>query len=297
MFKFTRGGSISELNIAYETWGKINKDKSNVVVIFTGLSASSHVTSSSLDQSPGWWESMVGKNKAINTDEFYIVCVNKLGSCFGYTSPVTINEKTGDPYRLTFPELTIEDMANASELLLDKIGISKIKLLIGPSMGGMKAIAFSLLSKKFGSVTIKNETHFHGDISKQNLLEVGSGRGGGSSYIQRYLKTETVTGLDISSDAVQLSNSSFDTPGLTFVQGDSENLPFENAVFDAVLNVESSHCYGNITLFLTEVKRVLKPGGFFLWADFRLTKEMSILFNCFFVCFIMNFKNSFILLG
>ena len=148
VFKFTRGGSISELNIAYETWGKINKDKSNVVVIYTGLSASSHVTSSSLDQSPGWWESMVGKNKAINTDEFYIVCVNTLGSCFGSTSPVTINEKTGDPYRLTFPELTIEDMANASELLLDKIGISKIKLLIGPSMGGMKAIAFSLLSKK-----------------------------------------------------------------------------------------------------------------------------------------------------
>ena len=144
-FDFVRGGMLSELNIAYETWGSLNKDKSNVIVIFTGLSASSHVTSSSVDQTPGWWEAVVGLDKAINTKDHYVICINTLGSCFGSTSPVSINKKTNEPYRLTFPELTVEDMANASSLLLKKLGIESIKVLVGPSLGGMKALAFSIL--------------------------------------------------------------------------------------------------------------------------------------------------------
>lgn len=144
-FDFVRGGMLSELNIAYETWGSLNKDKSNVIVIFTGLSASSHVTSSSVDRTPGWWEAVVGLDKAINTKDHYVICINTLGSCFGSTSPVSINKKTNEPYRLTFPELTVEDMANASSLLLEKLGIESIKVLVGPSLGGMKALAFSIL--------------------------------------------------------------------------------------------------------------------------------------------------------
>ena len=144
-FDLVRGGRLSDLNIAYETWGSLNKDKSNVIVIFTGLSASSHVASSSIDQTPGWWESIVGKGKAINTEDHYVICINTLGSCFGSTSPVSINKKTNEPYRLTFPELTVEDMANASSLLLKKLGIDSIKILVGPSLGGMKALAFSIL--------------------------------------------------------------------------------------------------------------------------------------------------------
>ena len=144
-FDFVRGGMLSQLNIAYETWGSLNKDKSNVIVIFTGLSASSHVTSSSVDQTPGWWEAVVGLDKAINTKDHYVICINTLGSCFGSTSPVSINKKTNEPYRLTFPELTVEDMANASSLLLEKLGIESIKVLVGPSLGGMKALAFSIL--------------------------------------------------------------------------------------------------------------------------------------------------------
>ena len=144
-FKLLRGGNLSELDMAYETWGALNKDKSNVIVIFTGLSASSHVASSSIDPTPGWWESVVGKGKAVNTEDHYVICINTLGSCFGSTSPVSINKKTNEPYRLTFPELTVEDMANASSLLLKKLGINEIKVLIGPSLGGMKALAFSIL--------------------------------------------------------------------------------------------------------------------------------------------------------
>ena len=144
-FEFKRGGKLPNITMAYETWGKLNSAKSNVVVVLTGLSASSHIASSLSDKSAGWWESMVGKNKPINTEEFHVICINTLGSCFGSTSPVTINEKTKKPYRLTFPELTVEDMARGSYLLLKNLGIDRVKYLIGPSLGGMQALALSSL--------------------------------------------------------------------------------------------------------------------------------------------------------
>ena len=144
-FEFKRGGKLPNITMAYETWGKLNSAKSNVVVVLTGLSASSHIASSSSDKSAGWWESMVGKNKPINTEEFHVICINTLGSCFGSTSPVTINEKTKKPYRLTFPELSVEDMARGSYLLLKNLGIDRVKYLIGPSLGGMQALALSSL--------------------------------------------------------------------------------------------------------------------------------------------------------
>lgn len=147
-FEMRRGGTLDNLEIAYETWGKLNQNKTNVIVVFTGLSASSHISASNKNNSPGWWDSMVGSGKAIDTDKFYVVCINSLGSCFGSTSPVSINKKTSKPYRLAFPALTIEDMANASNLLIDKLGINKIKVLIGPSMGGMQALAYSVLHNK-----------------------------------------------------------------------------------------------------------------------------------------------------
>ena len=147
-FEMRRGGALDNLEIAYETWGKLNQNKTNVIVVFTGLSASSHISASNKNNSPGWWDSMVGSGKAIDTDKFYVVCINSLGSCFGSTSPVSINKKTSKPYRLAFPALTIEDMANASNLLIDKLGINKIKVLIGPSMGGMQALAYSVLHNK-----------------------------------------------------------------------------------------------------------------------------------------------------
>tara|TARA_B100000029_G_scaffold131573_1_gene125307 strand:- start:1509 stop:2666 length:1158 start_codon:yes stop_codon:yes gene_type:complete len=147
-FEMRRGGTLDNLEIAYETWGKLNQNKTNVIVVFTGLSASSHISASNKNNSPGWWDSMVGSGKAIDTDKFYVVCINSLGSCFGSTSPVSVNKKTSKPYRLAFPALTIEDMANASNLLIDKLGINKIKVLIGPSMGGMQALAYSVLHNK-----------------------------------------------------------------------------------------------------------------------------------------------------
>ena len=147
--KMKRGGSLSNPVLAYETWGKLSKSKDNVVVILTGLSASSHAASHSTNPKTGWWEGIVGPNKAIDTNKFYVICINSLGSCFGSTGPASINQITGEPFRLTFPELTIDDMATATKFLLDKLGIRHINTLVGPSMGGMHALALIIQNNGF----------------------------------------------------------------------------------------------------------------------------------------------------
>lgn len=111
-------------------------------------------------------------------------------------------------------------------------------------------------------------------IKDGEILEVGSGRGGGSSFVSRYHHPKSITGLDYSSSAIKLSNELHgNVDNLFFKLGDAENLPFKDNTFDAVINVESSHCYGNMERFLNEVSRVLKPGGYFGWVDLR-AKDM-----------------------
>jgi ubiquinone/menaquinone biosynthesis C-methylase UbiE len=107
------------------------------------------------------------------------------------------------------------------------------------------------------------------DLNGLDVLEVGSGRGGGSSYVARYLRPKSVLGVDYSDKAVELSEKRHSVCTLRFAQGDAEALPCADGAFDAVLNVESSHCYGSMEKFLSEVYRVLRPGGYFLWADMR----------------------------
>jgi SAM-dependent methyltransferase len=107
------------------------------------------------------------------------------------------------------------------------------------------------------------------DLSGRDVLEVGCGRGGGASYISRYLGPRAVTGLDLDPGAIAFCRQNVRAPGLSFRAGNSEALPFADGSFDAVVNVESSHCYGSMRDFLREVRRVLRPGGFFLFADFR----------------------------
>ncbi len=115
------------------------------------------------------------------------------------------------------------------------------------------------------------------DLAERKVLEIGSGRGGGAQYIKTYLEPQLVVGVDYSKNAVNLCNKSCATEGLAFVPGDAENLPFNDNVFDAVINVESSHCYHSMDRFLSEVRRVLKPGGHFLFADFRDSEHLSLL--------------------
>ncbi len=139
---FKRGGSLPSYTMAYETWGELNADASNAVLILTGLSPSGHAASSPADPSPGWWEPMVGSGKPINADHFYIISLNSLGSCKGSTGPASTNPETGKPYRLDFPELSIEDIATAAHKVIQHLGIEQLCTMVGPSMGGMSALAY-----------------------------------------------------------------------------------------------------------------------------------------------------------
>lgn len=138
-------GRLREPTIAYETWGQQNRDRDNAVLIFTGLSPSAHVASSPEDPSTGWWEDMVGPDKPIDTNRYFVICVNSLGSCFGSTGPASIDPDSGEPYRLTFPVLCLEDVARAGAEVVRSLGIRTLYATVGASMGGMTALAFCML--------------------------------------------------------------------------------------------------------------------------------------------------------
>lgn len=119
------------------------------------------------------------------------------------------------------------------------------------------------------------------DVKGKRVLEVGSGRGGGAEFVHRYLKPATLEGMDFAANSVELSNNLHGKKGLSFTQGDAENMPYPDVKFDVILNVESSHCYGNMRKFVSEVLRVLKPGGLFSWADLRSTEGMAVVHDIF----------------
>ena len=128
--------------MAYETWGELNDARDNAILIFGGLSPSAHASSSAEDLSDGWWEDMIGPGLALDSDRFHIICVNSLGSCFGSTGPASVNPETGKVYRLTFPVLTLEDIAEAAYGVVRELGIEQLHTVIGCSMGGMSGLAF-----------------------------------------------------------------------------------------------------------------------------------------------------------
>jgi homoserine O-acetyltransferase len=143
-FAMKRGGSLSGAKVAYETWGTLDADAGNAILILTGLSPSAHAASSEDDPSPGWWEAMIGPGKPIDTDHWFVICVNSLGSDKGSTCPASTNPATGEPYRLDFPALTLEDVANAAHCVVKDLGIECLACLIGCSMGGMAALGYML---------------------------------------------------------------------------------------------------------------------------------------------------------
>jgi homoserine O-acetyltransferase len=144
-FHMRHGGVLPEVDIAYETWGEMSPAKDNVVLIVTGLSPGAHAASSAEDPSPGWWEEMVGPDAAIDTTRFHVVCVNSLGSCHGSTGPASLDPRTGKPYRMSFPVLTIEDIARAAREALRCLEIERLRAVVGPSLGGMTALAYAML--------------------------------------------------------------------------------------------------------------------------------------------------------
>jgi len=144
-FKMHRGGSLPSGRVAFETWGALNAAADNALLILTGLSPGAHAASNVQDPQSGWWEPMLGPGKAIDTDRWFVVCVNSLGSCKGSTGPAEDDPNTAAPYRLSFPELALEDVARGAACVLDQLDIQTPAALIGPSMGGMSCLAFAAL--------------------------------------------------------------------------------------------------------------------------------------------------------
>ncbi|KAL6702489.1 Serine O-succinyltransferase [Coniothyrium glycines] len=139
------GGILPEFNIAYETWGSLNNDKSNAILLHTGLSASSHAHSTETNPKPGWWEKFIGPGKPLDTDKYHIICTNVIGGCYGSTGPSSIDPANGQRYATRFPILTMEDMVRAQFRLLDNLGIQKLYASVGSSMGGMQSLAAGTL--------------------------------------------------------------------------------------------------------------------------------------------------------
>ncbi|MEQ1534286.1 MAG: homoserine O-acetyltransferase [Burkholderiaceae bacterium] len=145
------GKSIHAYDLVYETYGTLNADKSNAVLVCHALNASHHVAgvyanpdAKVQEKSTGWWDNMIGPGKPVDTNHFFVIGVNNLGSCFGSTGPMHVNPDTQHVYGADFPVVTVEDWVNAQALLMDKLGITTLAALMGGSLGGMQALSWSL---------------------------------------------------------------------------------------------------------------------------------------------------------
>jgi len=139
------GSSIEQYDLVVETYGRLNADASNAVLICHALNASHHVAGIHPDNPNelGWWDNMVGPGKPVDTNRFFVIGVNNLGSCFGSTGPMSINPRTKEPYGASFPVLTVEDWVNAQARLADQMGITQFAAVMGGSLGGMQAMSWA----------------------------------------------------------------------------------------------------------------------------------------------------------
>lgn len=143
--KLETGDLLKTPTIAYETYGKLNKEKSNVILICHALTGDAHAAGwHEGDKKPGWWNIIIGPEKPLDTNKYFIICSNVIGSCKGSTGPSSINPDTGKPYALDFPIITITDMVNAQKILLDHLGISQLFAVVGGSMGGMQVLQWTI---------------------------------------------------------------------------------------------------------------------------------------------------------
>lgn len=140
------GKTLAPVDVAYETYGRLNEARDNAVLICHALSGNAHVAGYHRpdDKKPGWWENMVGPGKGIDTNKYFVICSNVLGGCSGTTGPSSIDPATGKPYGLDFPIITIADMVNVQKRLLDKLGIEHLLAVVGGSVGGMQVLQWTI---------------------------------------------------------------------------------------------------------------------------------------------------------
>jgi homoserine O-acetyltransferase len=153
-FPLRDGGTLPQIRIAYETWGELNADKSNAILVCHALSGSHHAAGRNasiegVDQlwqeemHTGWWDGMIGPGKAIDTKKHFVICANYLGGCYGSTGPGSINPESGRHWGSSFPAVTATDQVNAFALVLDELGIDALHAIVGPSVGGLVALTFA----------------------------------------------------------------------------------------------------------------------------------------------------------
>lgn len=144
--KLENGRDIGPITIAYETYGKLNKAKDNAILVFHALTGDAHAAGyhSEEDKKPGWWDDMIGPNKAFDTNEYFVICQNILGGCKGTTGPSSTNPLTGKPYAMDFPVITIEDMVKVQKKLIDHLGITQLYNIAGGSMGAFQALQWAI---------------------------------------------------------------------------------------------------------------------------------------------------------
>jgi homoserine O-acetyltransferase/O-succinyltransferase len=139
------GESLSSPTLAYETYGRLNREKGNAILVCHALSGDAHVAGfHEGDERPGWWDAFIGPGKALDTDRYFVICSNVIGGCKGSTGPASTNPATGKPYGAKFPVITIRDMVHAQKLLVDHLGIGQLYAVVGGSMGGMQVLQWTV---------------------------------------------------------------------------------------------------------------------------------------------------------
>ncbi len=176
-FPLVMGRTLDHMHLSFESWGELNEDHSNAVVLFTGLSASSHARSHALNTAPGWWEAMIGPSCGLDTNKYFVLCINHLGGCFGSLGPATIDPASDKPYGPTFPPLTIRDLAKAAHRLIRSLGITHLYACIGASLGGMLSLEYAAC---------------YPDQVNRFISISGTGRTGPQSIAYRYVQRQVI---------------------------------------------------------------------------------------------------------
>lgn len=237
------GGSLASYSLAYQTYGELNADKSNAVLVCHALTGDQHVANvHPVTGKAGWWETMVGPGKPIDTRRFFVICVNHVGGCMGSTGPTSVNPETGRAYGLDFPVITVPDMVRAEAHLLDRLDIEQLFCVVGGSMGGMQVLewAASYGDRVFSAIPIATAARhssqniaFH-EVGRQAVMADPDWRAG------RYLDegTQPSKGLAVARMAAHITYLSDDALHRKFGRNlqDRDHISFG---FDADFQVES----------------------------------------------------------
>jgi homoserine O-acetyltransferase len=217
------GRILEPYDITYETYGELNDDKSNVIVVCHALTGSHHCAGVYEDETKaGWWDGLIGPNKAIDTNKFFVVCSNVIGSCFGSTGPMSMQHPHHDYYRYKFPVVTIKDMVKAQRILFDRLGIHRVHAIVGGSMGGMQALQFAIHYPNFADKIISMAaTHAtqpwaiaFNKVAQESILKDPDFKQG--YYDPQIIKEQGLSGMAVGRMAGHISFLSHESMGSKF---------------------------------------------------------------------------------